>query len=373
MTDPQQPPAQQTPPQARPIWVQPLAVIFCCTVALALLLYFFDAFSTVLLGALAAAIVASTLNPLCRFIPGPRGVAAAILGLGLIALVGGLILGLSWPLAGPIQRELHEWPDRKVKIDNLLQHWSTVLRLDEVVTVDALFANIGRFFAGESGPRFFTRGADVLLAILIWLAFIFIGSIFMLADPWDSLLLPVLHTASPTLREKLRELIDNLGPRLRRWVIGTMLSMCIVFTASLIGYSSIGLNFALPLAMLAGMCEIVPTVGPACAAIIAVLFGATQSGQVVIGVVCVYTIIQSIEAYVILPMIMRGAVRIHPAVTLFSVVLWGKIFGVPGLMLAIPINLTLASAVEHLYVRPRDRRLRAAAHVKPPTEVPAVV
>jgi predicted PurR-regulated permease PerM len=285
--------------------------------------------------------------------------------------VAGLILGLSWPLADPIQRELHEWPERKVKIDTLLQEWSARLQLDEVVTVDALFVNVGRFFAGESGPRFFTRGADVLLAILIWLAFIFIGSIFMLADPWDSLLLPALRTASPTLRPRLEELLFNLGPRLRRWVIGTMISMCIVFTASLIGYSSIGLNFALPLAMLAGMCEIVPTVGPACAAIIAILFGATQSGQVVIGVICVYTIIQSIEAYVILPMIMRGAVRIHPAVTLFSVVLWGKIFGVPGMMLAIPINLTIASAVEHLYVRPRDRRLKGNQATVPAPSPPA--
>jgi predicted PurR-regulated permease PerM len=369
MNEAQTPPSHQ--PRPRPVWVQPLAVIFCCTVAVALLLYFFDAFSTVLLGALAAAIVASTLNPLCRFIPGPRGVSAALLGLGLIVGVAGLILGLSWPLADPIQRELHEWPERKVKIDTLLQEWSARLQLDEVVTVDALFVNVGRFFAGESGPRFFTRGADVLLAILIWLAFIFIGSIIMLADPWDSLLLPALRTASPTLRPRLEELLFNLGPRLRRWVIGTMISMCIVFTASLIGYSSIGLNFALPLAMLAGMCEIVPTVGPACAAIIAILFGATQSGQVVIGVICVYTIIQSIEAYVILPMIMRGAVRIHPAVTLFSVVLWGKIFGVPGMMLAIPINLTIASAVEHLYVRPRDRRLKGNQATVPAPSPPA--
>ena len=49
--------------------------------------------------------------------------------------------------------------------------------------------------------------------------------------------------------------------------------------------------------------------------------------------------------------------QIHPAVTLFSVVLWAKIFGVPGMMLAIPINLTLAAAIEYLYVRPRERRL----------------
>jgi hypothetical protein len=94
---------------------------------------------------------------------------------------------------------------------------------------------------------------------------------------------------------------------------------------------------------------------------VAVLFAATQSGSIVVGVLCVYTIIQSIEAYLILPMIMRGAVRVHPAVTLFTVVLWGKIFGVPGLMLAIPINLTIGTAVQQFYVRPRDERLSRPA------------
>jgi predicted PurR-regulated permease PerM len=115
----------------------------------------------------------------------------------------------------------------------------------------------------------------------------------------------------------------------------------------------IGLQFAVPLALLAGLCEIVPTVGPATSAVIACIFAAaTGSRGTVVGVLCVYAVIQGIEAYVILPMIMRGAVKIQPAVTLFSVVLWGKIFGVPGLMLAIPINLTLWSVAQHFIIRP---------------------
>ena len=56
-----------------------------------------------------------------------------------------------------------------------------------------------------------------------------------------------------------------------------------------------------------------------------------------LGVLVVYGVIQALEAYIILPLIMRGAVNMHPAITLFTVVLWGKIFGVPGLILAIPL------------------------------------
>ncbi len=351
------PSASARPPR---VWVQPLVSLTAVIVVLTLIVLFFDALTTVALGVLAAAIVACTLNPLVRFIPAPRAVGAAVLGLGFIALAVTLVVALSWPLAKPIQRELEKWPQNKENIDRLLANWSYELALEEPMTVDGIFNSIGQFFAGESVPKFFSRGAEAVVAILIWLAFVFIGSIFMLADPNDRLLNPALRVIAQPYRSRVSDMLESLGPRLRRWVLGTVTSMCIVFTASWIGYSIIGLNFALPLAMLAGVCEIVPTVGPACAMIVAVLFAATQSGGTVVGVLLVYAIIQAIEAYLILPMIMRGAVKVHPAVTLFSVVLWGKIFGVPGLMLAIPINVTLACFVEYLYVRPRDAALEAS-------------
>jgi predicted PurR-regulated permease PerM len=352
-TEPTEPRIDKTPR----VWVQPLATLFALAAALVFIILFLDAFSTVLLGLLAAAIVACTLNPIVRLIPAPRAVGAAVAGLGFIAAVVALLLALSWPLARPIKKELQEWPQNKTRIDGLLGDWSRQMALEEPVTVDGIFNSIGEFFAGESGPRLFSRGADVAVAIVIWLAFVFIGSIFMLADPNDRLLRPALRVVSAEHRPRVVEMLEALGPRLRRWVLGTFTSMCIVFTASWIGFAVIRLDFALPLALLAGLCEIVPTVGPACAMVVAVLFAATEGAGTVVGVLFVYAVIQAIEAYVILPMIMRGAVKVHPAVTLFSVVLWGKIFGVPGLMLAIPINLTIASMVDYLYIRPRDAKL----------------
>lgn len=337
--------------------VQPLTSLFVVGALLVLALYFFPAVSTVILGGLAAAIVACTLNPLVRFIPGPRGSGAAILGLSFIAAVGALGFALYLPLAKPIGRELARWPEHKVKVDQVLAHWSDVAGLTDRVSVDAMVAYAAGFFASESGRGVLSRSADVALGVLIWLAFIFIGSIFMLADPQDALLGPAIRLVSPGYRGRVQAMLDALGPRLRRWVLGTLMSMTIVFTASFAGYSAAGLELALPVAMIAGLAEIVPTVGPAAAAVVAVLFASTQSAGVVAGVLIVYLIIQSIEAYLILPMIMRGAVKIHPAVTLFSVVLWGKLFGVPGMMLAIPINLTIAAALEFLYVRPRDERV----------------
>src|SRR2546421_3997818 len=89
--------------------VRPMVSLFVCAALLVLGLYFFQAVATVVLGALAAAIVACTLNPLVRFIPGPRGSGAAILGLSFMAVAGLLLLALYVPLSKPIASEFREW------------------------------------------------------------------------------------------------------------------------------------------------------------------------------------------------------------------------------------------------------------------------
>jgi predicted PurR-regulated permease PerM len=372
------------------------AACFVWAVVLILFLYFFAALSTVLLGVLGAAIVAVTLHPLARFIPGRPGVAAAVLGLALIATVGSLLLALSWPLAKPIRHELEQWPKTRQSVNDFLARMTAKvgisdqptaeelvaaqkteaarqdlpsqaqltqkqlkdvedrLRAEKRLTVEKILGNIGNFLAGEGGQQLFSRSADMSLGILLWLVFIFVGSIFLLADSNQTLLGPILLLAPRRQRDNLRQMLEELGPRLRRWVVGTLLSMAIVFCASLCGYLVIGLEFAVPLALLAGLCEIVPTVGPATSAVTACIFAAaTGTGATVVGVLCVWAIIQSIEAWIILPLIMRGAVKIQPAVMLFSIVLWGKLFGVPGLMLAIPIDLTLWTIAQHFIIRRR--------------------
>ena len=344
--------------RAVPIWLAPVAWL----ILLILGLYFFNPLSTVLLGVLAACIIACTLYPLMDYIPGPRGLDVAVLGVGLVAVVAAIIFALSWPLQKPISDAIGDWPTTKENVNDTLEIWSRNLGLAEPVRLERLMEGFADFLAGQGGQQLFSRGADVILGILISLAFSLVGSIFLLSEPPERIIEPGLRLLNARHRPSMRAALADLGPRFRRWVIGTITGMTIVFTASMIGFSAINLKYAIPLALLAGFAEIVPTVGPATACAIASLFAlATQGPTYAAGVLVVYGIIQALEAYLILPLIMRGAVNIHPAITLFTVVLWGKIFGVPGLILAIPINLTIWTMLEHFRMRPRDLRESAKA------------
>lgn len=342
-------PLQQRDP--RRVWVSPLAWV----ILLVLALYFFTPLSTIALGVLAACIIASTLYPVVIRIPGPRAVGVAVAALTLLTVLGAVGFSLAWPLHAPISRAIADWPSTKQKLDSALTTWGANLGLLEPPKVDRILDGLSSFLVGQGGQQLFSRSADMLLGILVSLTFAVIGSIFLLGEDPKHLLRPGLRVLSPELRPLMEEVLADLALRFRRWVIGTLTGMCVVFTATSIGFTSIGLDFAIPLALLAGFAEIVPTVGPAVACGIAVVFAAaTQSASMALGVLIVCAIVQAFEAYIILPQIMRGAVNIPPAITLFTVILWGKIFGVPGLILAIPINLTIWSLLEHFRFRRRE-------------------
>jgi predicted PurR-regulated permease PerM len=334
------------------VWISPLAWV----VLLVLGVYFFDAIATVLLGVLAACIIACTISPLMKYIPGPRSSDVAVLGLGLLLALGLTLFSLYLPLRRPISDAIERWPQTRLAVDQTLKVWSDRMGLPQTLTVNHLLKGLGDFLAGKGGEALFSRSADVFLGLLLSLTFTLIGSIFLLSEPPERLIQPGLRFFSAKHRPALEAVLSELAPRFRRWVLGTMTGMFVVFIASAIGYKIVGVEFAIPLALMAGFAEIVPTVGPATACIVAGLFAlATQTPGTALGVLLVYCVIQAIEAYVILPAIMRGAVNMHPAVTLFSVVLWGKVFGIPGLMLAIPINLTIGTFLEHFRIRPREK------------------
>src|SRR4051812_42891041 len=96
-------------PRSFPVWLAPAAWL----VILILFLFFFNPISTVALGVLAACIIACTLRPLMDWIPGPRGVDVAVLGVGMLAIVALAALALYWPLQGPIGDAVDHWPDTK--------------------------------------------------------------------------------------------------------------------------------------------------------------------------------------------------------------------------------------------------------------------
>ncbi|HEV2295064.1 MAG TPA: AI-2E family transporter [Tepidisphaeraceae bacterium] len=333
--------------------VRHLLTLFVWAVALALIFHFFKPFRLLLLGVLAAGCLAATLYPLMRYVPFPRALSAVIVGVAPILVSVGLLVGLSWLLAAPIKQEIERWPQVREKVNGALAGWSEMLGLDEPLTIQTLLEGAGTLFADGGGTEVISTTAGALSGVAVSLVLLFFGSIFLMAEPPGRLLTPLVDALPPRRARQVRAAFDDLVPRLRWWVIGTLFSMSVVGLATWASFALIGLDFAAPLALLAGLAEIVPTIGPAAAFLVALLFASTQGAGTVLGVIVTYLVIQLVESYILVPLVMKKAVKMPPVVTLFTVVLWGKVFGAAGLFLAIPINLVLWSFYDHLVLRPR--------------------
>jgi len=141
--------------------------------------------------------------------------------------------------------------------------------------------------------------------------------------------------------KRIARVIDNLELKLGGWARAELILMTIVGTLSYIGFLALGIPFALPLAILAGLLETVPTLGPILGAIPAVIVGFGVSQFAGFGVAILAFFIQQLENYVIVPKVMQDSVGVSPIVTLFALIVGFKIAGVVGAILAVPTVITL--------------------------------
>jgi predicted PurR-regulated permease PerM len=148
--------------------------------------------------------------------------------------------------------------------------------------------------------------------------------------------------------KKIVNIFDQTEKRLSSWFWGEMLLMTGVGLMSFVGLSLIGVKHALSLAVIAGLLEIVPNFGPITATVPAVLVAASQSPFLAFSTIALYFIIQQLENNLIVPMVMKRAVGLHPIVTLLALLVGGRVGGVLGVLLAIPITLFIETALIEL-------------------------
>lgn len=142
---------------------------------------------------------------------------------------------------------------------------------------------------------------------------------------------------APTHHEQVDTLIRTIEERLGAWVRGELTLMTIIGVLVYIGLRVLGVEFALPLAIVAGLLEIVPVVGPIVSAIPAILIALTASPILALAVGALYFLVQQLENNIIVPKVMERAVGIHPLLTILGLMIGGKLMGVVGALLAVPM------------------------------------
>lgn len=145
--------------------------------------------------------------------------------------------------------------------------------------------------------------------------------------------------------KKGTEFVDKIEHRLGGWVRGEAVLMTIIGLMTYMGLKILGIEFALPLAIIAGLLELVPNIGPTISAVPAILAGLTVSPVMGLAIAALYFLIQQLENSVIAPKVMQRAVGVNPLIVILSLAIGFKLAGIVGAILAVPVFLVLQIAV----------------------------
>jgi predicted PurR-regulated permease PerM len=206
-----------------------------------------------------------------------------------------------------------------------------------------LFSDQGRLFRHA---QLVVGGASTVLtgALLI----IFLGILFAFdpAGHRDSLVM----LAKQSYRPRMRSVMDEMGNVLRFWLVAQLIRIVLMTLCVWGALYLLGLPGSFVLGLQAGLSNFIPYLGPIVAAIPIALVAMPLGASSLAWAVIIYTVIQSIEGYVVGPLIQRQAVDTPPAWTLAAIVLLGALFGVIGIALAMPLVAVGRVAIIRLYV-----------------------
>jgi predicted PurR-regulated permease PerM len=155
-------------------------------------------------------------------------------------------------------------------------------------------------------------------------------------------------------RENARSFLEEAEARVAAFITGQTILCFAIGAMALVAYWLLDLPYALGLAILTGVLELVPYLGPIMAAIPAIIVGYSVDPITAVWVLVATTVIQQLEGNVLAPRVMRRSVGVHPMVTLLAMTAFGLLFGVAGALVAIPLAAVVQLVFERYIIARQD-------------------
>lgn len=150
--------------------------------------------------------------------------------------------------------------------------------------------------------------------------------------------------------DSLTETTRKIAGKLGAWLRGQLMLMAAVGFFVTLGLLITGTPYALTLGVWAGLTEVIPIIGPWIGAVPGVVVGLTISPLHGLITLIVYTVIQQLEGNILVPKIMSKAVGLNPVIVIVAILIGGKLYGLMGVLLAVPLAAVIGVVVEDWHV-----------------------
>jgi predicted PurR-regulated permease PerM len=321
-------------------------VYAAATVVLYLLYWAQQTLLVAFIGVLSALVI-DALARLLQKVRIPRPIAVGASGLILFLALAGTVALVATPLVTQGSALVETLPQKTAKWRRKVEDART-----KYPVLAPVLPSLDTEEAKKEGPTpasaakaAAVTASGAIEAIVTVFAVLFLG-VFLALDPerYVNGVARLLPGAPPAERAAL---LRRIGDGLRSWLLA--LGLQIVVTAILwtAGLWVIGIPYALLFGIIAGLVEIVPYLGPMLGLVLPLAAGATESATKAGAVVAVYAVIHVLEGYVLVPFVMQKREHLPPPVVLLSIMTFGAVFGVLGVVVAVPLGTIAYIWVTH--------------------------
>ena len=267
----------------------------------------------------------------------------------LVGLLGLATLG-GWLVAPRLSEQFTELTQRLPALTEKLHQrftesgWSRYLP-QQMPSASDLSSSAGKL--ASQATSFFKLSTE---AVAIFFVIVFLG-IYLAAAP-QVYIQGLIQMFPPTKRERVRDILDQVGVTLGHWLLGQMISMTVVGTLIAVGLILLDVPLGLALGVLAGLLNFIPIIGAWVSAVPAVFLAFTVSPLHSLYVIFLYLVVNAgIESHLLIPLIQRYAIHLPPALAVVALFLMSELFGFFGVLLAIPMAATLLVLIKTIYLQ----------------------
>lgn len=287
----------------------------------------------------------------CRGVPRSLGATSGmLLALGCVAMA--VVL-----LAPSFSREVNEFVESVPGTVQDLQHGLRDATGAKPGEISQRLQSLLRGYA-DHPLRLIGPAASVglgVVGVVAGLLVMLLTALFIAINP-RPLVAGLLRLLPPSQRGHGSRVLARLRTAYLGWLRGLAVAMVLIGLLVYAGLRIVGLKYAVAFAVISALFEVVPYFGALASGAPAVLYALTISPGKGLAVLAVFVVAHQVDGNVISPLVMARAVRLHPAVIAIGVIVVERVFGLLGLIVAVPIISTVSILVEETWIRPNEER-----------------
>jgi len=333
-----------------PVYINITAIGVVKIILIFIVFYFLFLIREILAVLFVSLIFASAVDPWVDWLQKrkvPRGISIMLIYLTGLSAVVSVIYLIIPPIIMQVNDLIANFPSIFEKVLSGFEYLRTYSMEHGILdSVRENFGSIGSNMQKAAGGVFSTVSG--IFGGIVSFFLILVMTFYMVVE--ENALKKIVWSIAPEKHQiYIMQLVNRMQKKVGLWLRGQLILSLIIFALTYAGLLILGVDYALVLALIAGMTEFVPYLGPILASIPAIFLAFTQEPILAVFVGVLYYIIQLMENHIIVPKLMQKVVGLNPIVSIAVLLIGFKVAGVLGAILSIPVATAVSVFIRDVF------------------------